>query len=255
MPKSETYNMDCLEYLRNCRDKQFSCAILDPPYSGACLGVAGNSWKGKYGRFGGLFTKYHEGIDIKNNVNHASGGNLFGKYDGDSDAKNWDSKPPSDEFWDEIVRVCDHLVCWGGNYFPLPPSRNWIVWEKTIPEDFSMAMVELCWLSIPGNAKLIKARAPHDKFRFHPTAKPRILYDKIFKWYGDKYCKEKGVIDTFLGSGPSRIAAWDAGIDFVGVELNKIYFDKQEFFFKEHVAKGNLYGNDVRVTESEEGLF
>jgi site-specific DNA-methyltransferase (adenine-specific) len=116
-------------------------------------------------------------------------------------------------------------------------------------------MIEMCWTSVPGNAKLIKARAPHDKFRFHPTAKPRILYDKIFEWYGDKYCREKGVLDTFLGSGSSRFAAWDAGIDFVGVELNEVYFKKQEARFAEHIAKGNLYENTVRTAESEEGLF
>jgi site-specific DNA-methyltransferase (adenine-specific) len=255
MLKSETFNMDCLEYLRSCKDKQFSCAIADPPYSSACLGVEGNAWKGKYSRFGGLFTKYHDDLSVKHNVNHASGGTLFGKYSGDSDAKNWDSEPPAEEFWNELFRVCDWLFIWGGNYFNLPPSRNWIVWEKTIPENFSMAMVELCWTSVPGNAKIIKCR-PQDKFRFHPTQKHRVLYDKILEWYGEKYCKPKGILDPFLGSGSSRIAAWDAGIDFVGIELNKVYFQKQEIRFSEHITKGNLYDSDTaQIAESAEGLF
>jgi len=254
MLKSETFNMDCLEYLKNCKDKQFSCGILDPPYSSACLGIEGNSWKGKHGRFGGLFTKYHDALSITKNVNHASGGNLFGKYSGELDAKNWDSEPPSEEFWDEIDRVCDWLFVFGGNYFPLPPSRNWIIWEKTIPENFSMAMLEMCWTSVPGNAKIIKCGA-QDKFRFHPTQKPRLLYDKILEWYGDKFCKEKGIIDTFLGSGSSRLAAWDAGIDFVGIELNEVYFKKQEERFAEHIARGSLHIDEVKVAECEEGLF
>lgn len=254
MAKSETFNMDCVEFLKSCKDKQFSCAIADPPYSSACLGVEGNSWKGKYGRFGGLFEKYHDDLSVSHNVNHASGGKLFGKYDGESDAKNWDSEPPSEEFWNELFRVCDWLFIWGGNYFALPPSRNWIVWEKPIPENFSMAMFELCWTSVVGNGKIIKCSS-QDKFRFHPTQKPRFLYDKIFEWYGDKYCKPKGVIDPFLGSGSSRIAAWDAGIDFTGIELNKVYFEKQEKRFNEHVAEGNLWGDEINVKESDGGLF
>ena len=248
MPKSETFNMDCMEYLKACKDGQFSCALIDPPYGSAINA----DWDDKKtGRFGGLFKRYHSDLATEKNINHAQGGNLFKKY-GD-EASHWDVAPP-EEFWGEIFRVCDHLFVWGGNYFPLPPSRNWIVWEKTIPENFSMAMLELCWSSVPGNAKIIKCGA-QDKFRFHPTQKPRLLYDKILEWYGEKYCKEKNILDTFLGSGSSRLSAWDAGIDFVGIELNQVYFQKQEERFAEHVAKGNLYENSVTVIESAEGLF
>jgi site-specific DNA-methyltransferase (adenine-specific) len=167
MPKSETFNTDCLEYLRGCKDNQFSVAIIDPPYSSACLGVDGNTWKGKHGRFGGLFIKYLDDLSVRNNINHASGGKLFGKYDGELDAKNWDSDPPSEEFWEQIFRVCKWHIVWGGNYFPLPPSRNFIIWKKHIPENFSMAMVEYAWTDIPGNAKIV-TYSPQDKFRFHP---------------------------------------------------------------------------------------
>ena len=254
MLKSEAYNLDCIEYLRKCKDKQFSCAIIDPPYSSYCLGIEGNLWNGRFGRFGGLFSKWHDSLSLKNNINHASGGNTFKKYEGELDSKNWDSEPPSEDFWIEITRVCDWLFVFGGNYFPLPPSRNFIVWEKTIPANFSMAMVELCWTNVPGNAKIIKCGA-QDKYRIHPTQKPQKLYNKILEWYGEKYCKPKGIIDTFLGSGSSRIAAWDAGINFVGIELNEVYFQKQEERFAEHTAKGNLYEAKVKVSEFEEGLF
>jgi site-specific DNA-methyltransferase (adenine-specific) len=90
----------------------------------------------------------------------------------------------------------------------------------------------------------------------HNTQKPRILYDKILEWYGDKFCREKGIIDTFLGSGSSRLSAWDAGIDFVGIELNEVYFQKQELRFAEHVAKGSLYDRkEIETAECGEGLF
>jgi len=96
----------------------------------------------------------------------------------------------------------------------------------------------------------------HNKYRTHPTEKPIFLYRKILEWYGEKYCKPKGIIDPFLGSGSSRLAAWDAGIDFVGIELNKVYFDKQEERFAEHVAKGSLYDREeINVAESTEVLF
>jgi site-specific DNA-methyltransferase (adenine-specific) len=58
-----------------------------------------------------------------------------------------------------------------------------------------------------------------------------------------------------MGSGTSRIAAWDMGINYVGIELNEVYFNKQEARFLEHVAKGDLYGGETKVIESEEGLF
>ena len=56
-----------------------------------------------------------------------------------------------------------------------------------------------------------------------------------------------------MGSGTSRIAAWDEGINYVGIELNDTYFQKQEERFAEHIAKGNLY-TEVKTVESE-GLF
>ena len=79
----------------------------------------------------------------------------------------------------------------------------------------------------------------HDKdYRFHPTQKPVSLYSWIFSRYakpGDK------ILDTHLGSGSSRIAAYDAGLDFVGCEIDPDYFKAQEERFKEHTAQENLF--------------
>jgi site-specific DNA-methyltransferase (adenine-specific) len=64
------------------------------------------------------------------------------------------------------------------------------------------------------------------------------------------------VLDTYLGSGSNRIAAYDAGYDFVGIELNKIYFEKEKTRFADHVAEGDMFTSaGLKVTESEEGLF
>lgn len=75
-------------------------------------------------------------------------------------------------------------------------------------------------------------------FRIHPTQKPVALYSWIFRRYakqGDK------ILDTHLGSGSSRIAAYDAGLDFVGCEIDRDYFKAQEERFAAHTAQCSLF--------------
>jgi site-specific DNA-methyltransferase (adenine-specific) len=250
MPKSETFNTDCLEYMKTCKDKQFSLLFTDPPY--------GDSGTGEYtnkdtGRFGPMFEKYHADLKPKQRgVNHASGGNTFGKY-GD-ECQHWDFAP-SKEWWDEAWRIAEHLFIWGGNYFDLPPSRNFIIWLKPVAEDFSLAQMEYCWISVPGNSRIIRARS-QDKFRFHPTQKPLATFLKPLEWNIKHIDKTKGIIDPFMGSGTSRLAAWSMGINYVGIELNKAYFDKEEARFKEYISRGDMFASaGFKVGEAEEGLF
>ena len=85
--------------------------------------------------------------------------------------------------------------------------------------------------AMQGNKKL-------NEKRIHPTQKPVALYEWIFSRYakpGDK------ILDSHLGSGSSRIAAYDAGLDFVGYEISKYYYDAQERRFQEHIAQENLF--------------
>ena len=149
---------------------------------------------------------------------------------------------PPPEYFDELARVSKAQIIWGGNYFDLPPTRCFLIWRKTnIPlEGFSMAPVEYAWTSFNENAALFE----HSSLRgdgsggFHPTEKPVALYRWIFARYakaGDR------ILDTHLGSGSSRIAAWDAGLDFVGCELDPEYFRLEEERFAAHTAQGNLF--------------
>jgi site-specific DNA-methyltransferase (adenine-specific) len=251
MLKSETFNMDCLDYMKKCKDKQFSLLFTDPPYGDTGTGEYS---KKETGRFGPMFEKYQADLKPQPRVQHATGGatsHTFYKH-GDECA-HWDVAP-SQEWWDEAWRISDYLAVWGGNYFHLPPSRNFIIWLKPVPEDFSLAQMEFCWINIPGNSRIIRAR-PQDKYRFHATQKPVATFLKPLEWNIKRIDKEKGMIDPFMGSGTSRIAAWDMGINYVGIELNEVYFQKQEARFAEHTAKGNLYDGAVKVAESEEGLF
>ena len=156
---------------------------------------------------------------------------------GAEDIRHWDIAPPP-EYFRELARVSKNQIIWGGNYFDLPPTRCFLVWRKlSISDSFSMAMAEYAWTSFNANAKVFEA-APQDATRFHPTQKPVALYAwtyRLFAKPGDK------ILDTHLGSGSSRIAAYDAGLDFVGCEIDKTYFDKQEKRFADYSAQQNLF--------------
>lgn len=151
----------------------------------------------------------------------------------------WDVAP-GQEYFDELFRVSRNQIIWGGNYFRLPPTRCFLVWRKlTISETFTMAMAEYAWTSFNGNAKVFEC-APQGKpgDRFHPTQKPIELYRWIFSRYakaGDK------ILDTHLGSGSSRIAAYDAGLDFWGYEIDETYFRLEEERFEAHSAQLSLF--------------
>lgn len=101
-----------------------------------------------------------------------------------------------------------------------------------------MAMCEYAWTSFKDNAKVFELSSQNQKNRFHPTQKPVALYDWIYKRYAEQGFK---ILDTHLGSGSSRIAAKKAGIDFVGCEIDKEYFEKQEKRFREFTAQMSLF--------------
>lgn len=154
------------------------------------------------------------------------------------DKKNWDKSIPSKEYFDELFRVSKNQIIWGGNYYDLPPTQNLIVWDKKQPEDFSLAMCEFAWCSIQMPAKIFSYSVLNEKGKIHPTQKPVALYRWIFNRYakpGDK------ILDTHLGSGSSRIAAYDAGLDFAGYEIDKEYFDKQEERYQRYISQISLF--------------
>jgi site-specific DNA-methyltransferase (adenine-specific) len=153
-------------------------------------------------------------------------GGSFGLNEGGAGVKciSWDVAPEQ-VFFDELLRVGKTVIIWGGNYFKLPISRCFLIWDKQQPEDFSMAMCEFAWTNMTGNAKMFRMKPQGKKNdpRFHPTQKPVELYAWILKMFaksGDK------VFDPMMGSQSSRIAAYKLGYDFCGCELDKEYFDK-----------------------------
>ncbi len=205
------YNMDCMEAMREMPDNAFDLAVVDPPYRD----MAENQP-----------TK-----DMRNN----------------GTMKNFGNKPDR-EYFNELFRVSKNQIIWGANNFELPPYKGFIVWEKGIPQDFTMSMAELAYISegLGTISKIVSIRSAGSEVKIHPTQKPVALYAWIFSRYakpGDK------ILDTHLGSGSSRIAAYDAGLDFVGYEIDKEYFDKQEERFKKYTSQGRLFIPGIESAE------
>lgn len=214
-------NADCMEIMREHPDKYFDLAVVDPPYgSGGGEFVSGT-------RFGGRFDRYLQDCPDGRKV----GGKVRKKI------TSWDYAPGEDYF-NELFRVSKEQIIWGGNYFQLPPNRCFLVWLKTnIPENFSMAMAEYAWCSFNDNAKVIKMSSAGIAGRFHPTQKPEELYRWIYAHYTKPGFK---ILDTHLGSGSSRRAAYDFDLDFVGTEIDKEYFEKQEAAWTEYTAQQRI---------------
>ena len=188
-----------MEYMKTLPDKAFELAIVDPPYG---IGISSNPVRQ-------MHTK-----------------------------KNWDNAIPNEEYFKELMRVSVNQIIWGGNYFGLPATQNYIVWDKVQPQDFSLAMCELAWCSIQKPAKIFKYSVLKEKGKQHPTQKPINLYQWLLRNYakpGDK------ILDTHLGSGSSRIACYNLGFDFVGCEIDEDYFKAQEERFNKHTAQIRLF--------------
>lgn len=208
------YNVDCMEYMRSLPDKAFDLAVVDPPY----------------------------GIE-----RFKHGGSVINKY-GD-ETRKWNNEKPTKEYFEQLFRISKKQIIWGANNFNLPASEYFIIWDKVNPPDFSFAQCEMAWTNCKVPAKIFRYNSQKESScRIHPTQKPVALYAWIFSRYarpGDK------ILDTHLGSGSSRIAAYDAGLDFVGCEIDPDYFNAEEERFQEHIAQGNLF-LDVEMLEGME---
>ena len=224
------FNCDCMEYMKGLPDKAFDLAIVDPPYGDPAKEIEdGNQRENILGFLDGP-SGNSEGVE-------RTGGTWAAKYGKKIIA--WDVAPPK-EYFDELFRVSKNQVIWGGNYFQLPPTRCFLVWRKNIPEDFTMAMCEYAWTSFSGNAKCFEkaSQGSKDDPRFHPTQKPIALY----QWTLNKYAKPGDrILDTHVGSGSSRIACWELGFDFVGCEIDPVYWKLQEKRFKEYQTQPKLF--------------
>ena len=213
---SEVTNEDCMEGMARYPDNYFDLAIIDPPY----------------------------GIGEDGSKNHTRGKLALAK-NYKSFAGN-DISAPDINYFNELLRISKNQIIWGANHFinNIPYNSScWIVWDKDNTGDFADA--ELAYTSFKSAVRIFKFRwngmlqqnMKDKEQRIHPTQKPVALY----KWLLQNYAKQGDkILDTHLGSGSSRIAAYEMGFDFTAFELDKEYFDAQEKRYKAHIAQLKL---------------
>jgi site-specific DNA-methyltransferase (adenine-specific) len=210
-----------MEAMREMPDKAFELAIVDVPYG--------------IGESGERSTRPHKTKKCQN----PSG--AIKQYE----IKEWDKQPPPQQYFNELFRVSVNQIVWGANHFisNMPfDSPCWIVWDK-MNGDNDFADCELAWTSYRKAVRKFtwlwngfQKQKPEE--RIHPTQKPVALYEWLLRNYakaGDK------ILDTHLGSGSSRIAAYNLGFDFTGYEIDPDYFNAQEERFKKHTAQVRLF--------------
>lgn len=193
-------NEDNMELMSRYEDNHFDLAIVDPPYG---IGISSNPFRQK-----------HEKCD-------------------------WDNAIPNKQYFDELMRVSKNQIIWGGNYFDLPPSQGFIIWDKKQPQDFSSAMCEMAWMSFQKPAKIFRKHVvTAEPNKIHPTQKPVALY----KWLLDKYAKQGDkILDTHLGSGSIAIACHDYGFELTACELDTEYYEAAKKRFLNHAAQTKLF--------------
>jgi len=196
-------NDDCMNVMKDYDDNHFDLAIVDPPYN-----LDKSSMQGS--------------------------GKLKSRVLNQSDT-SWDIAPKK-EYFDELFRVSKNQIIWGGNYFDLPPTRGIICWDKVQPFP-NFSAWEMAWTSFDCVARMFK----YDNRRggkIHPTQKPIELY----KWLLSKYAQEEQkILDTHLGSGSIAIACHYFGVDLVGIEIDKEYYDKAKDRIDQLTRQGTLF--------------
>ena len=166
-----------------------------------------------------------------------TGGGWAARWDKEKKIITWDVAPGK-EYFEALFRVSREQIIWGANYFELPPTRCFVVWEKTnVPENFSMAMAEYAWVSRSGNAKIWRGSAEGQKDRFHPTQKPVELYAWLLGLYAKPGMK---ILDTHAGSASSLIACRRAGCPAWGFEIDEAYYQKASERLARETAQQSL---------------
>lgn len=185
-PRREQLSDDVTLWLGDMRDLvgnlgQFDAIVTDPPYG---IGIAANPVR-----------QAHEKMD-------------------------WDCERPGDGIIGYLLTVSREQIIWGGNYFDLPPSRGFLIWDKKQPESFSLAMCEMAWCSRDMNAKVFTLSVTNYA-KEHPTQKPVQLMEWCLRFVPD--CNL--ICDPFMGAGTTGVACVNEGRSFIGIEREPRYFD------------------------------
>lgn len=224
---------DCLSAMKSMEDNAFDLALVD----------------GAYGR------GEHGGKSRSKLVLQKNGTRL---YVGDAgyERKSWDTTPVTTEYFDEIIRVSRHQIIWGCNYYPIAFGTGRIIWDKcndgSDQSDCEIAynsmtdrvdVFRFMWRGMMQGKSISEGTIQQgnkslNEKRIHPCQKPVALYTWLLQKYASPGWK---ILDPFLGSGSSRIAAYDLGFDFTGYEIDKDYYLAQEERFLEHTSQMSMF--------------
>lgn len=140
-------------------------------------------------------------------------------------AKDWDKSPPCSDLIKHLLDQSKYQIIFGGNYFQLPPTPCWLIWDKQINGNFADA--EMAWTNLKSAVRLIQWRwngmiRKGNDIREHPTQKPV----GVMEWCIQKLPSTANLIlDPFMGSGTTGVACARLGKRFIGIERDPEYFD------------------------------
>jgi site-specific DNA-methyltransferase (adenine-specific)/modification methylase len=163
----------------------------------------------------------------------------------------WDVAP-STALFDLMRSTSRHQIIWGGNYFPLPPARCILAWDKEQPwENFSQ--FELAWTNLDRPAGLYRASAVRSvPGKVHPTQKPLGL----MVWCLGKLPDGDGAVcDPFMGSGTTGVACLQAGRRFIGIERDPLYFAMACERMREVADQATLFERGQTATSPAQELL
>jgi len=188
------YLGDCAEVLPTLG--QVDAVVTDPPY-----GIGESAGKNK----------------SRNNL-------AVAKDYGNDD---WDKSPISDDLMSLVVAAGRKAIVFGGNYYAMPPTKCWLVWDKENGEN-DFADAELAWTNLDKAVRLKRymwngmLRANKEPRGDHPTQKPI----GIMEWCISHLPNDsQTILDPFMGSGTTGVAAVKMGRKFIGIEREPKYFD------------------------------
>lgn len=209
---AELYLGDCLEILPTLG--RVDAVITDPPY-GIGVGIDGQRTEARMRSKNGITTN-----GSRKSKNSATGKRDYG-------FSEWDSKPCDPRIIEMMLDCSKTQVIFGGNYFALPPSRCWLVWDK-VNGDNNFADCELAWTNMDKSVRQIThmwngmIRASEKETpRVHPTQKPV----QVMQWCIQQAGLPAVILDPFMGSGTTGVAAMAMQKHFIGCEIDRRYFD------------------------------
>lgn len=213
------YNADCREVLPTL--PKVDAVITDPPYG--------------IGRDGQIKT---------------TGGNGGRKA---YEFMGWDGSRPDDETIAEIVGAGDTVILWGGNYFAdlLPPSMRWLVWDKG--QRINQSDGELAWTSMQQALRICTMNRVEllTDGAEHPTQKPV----KLMRWCIEQAGNPQTILDPFMGSGTTGVAAVQMGRSFIGIEREPKYFDIACKRIEQAYAQGDFFVPKAKPKPEQESLL